>query len=209
MRWLTDIADLVLARSCVSCQAWGAPLCHSCLVSARHTAGRFDCYAYGTDYRGIGRSAILAHKRQLVRALAAPLGLLLADAIRLLAPMPTSLALVPIPPHREALRIRGQDTVHAVGSAAARELAPLGYGIAVVRALSRQAERPSLAGASRAMREAMVRGAFSQGMYVDRPVIVIDDVLTTGATVREAMRVLAGTDVRGAAVIAAVRSRSA
>lgn len=208
MRAIADLVDLVLARACVACQAWGDPLCAECLRTARESGGRHASWAFGTGYQGIGKAAVLAHKRHGVRSLGKPLGLLLADAVRHVCPSPMDIALVPIPSHREALRARGQDTVRAIAGCAARTLHDDGYRAEVIPLLRRPMERPSLAGANRAQRQHIVHGAFANNGFTASPVVIVDDVLTTGATLREAMRTLQARDLRGAAVVAAVLDRS-
>lgn len=208
MTLLTEIADLVLARTCVSCNEPGPPLCSACVMTARRGAGRTGRIAFGTRYQGSGRAAVLAHKRQRVRSLAAPLGLLVADAVQRLATHPCALALVPIPAHRSSLQRNGQDTVRAIADAACVHLDAVGYSVQVHRALRRTEDRPSLAGAGRRERAVLVAGAFAVRTIPQVPIVCVDDVITTGATVREAMRMFPGPAVLGAAAVCGANPRS-
>ena len=105
--------------------------------------------------------------------------------------------LVPVPAHPVRVRERGYD----VTDVWARHLAAL-EGVPVARALARVRQTPPQAGADRAQRLANVRGAFAAGpeaaSVAGRRVALVDDVVTTGSTVRTAAQVL---DELGAAEI--------
>lgn len=208
MRLVTDIADLVLGRSCVACGEFGPPLCDPCLGRARRIGfqrvGSDLLVAAGTRYQGVGRTVVLAHKRHLIRGLAPALGHLMADAVQRIQPVPIRVALVPVPSHRHAARERGQDTVRAIARAAARVLRSRGWPADVQPLLSRADARASLAGATRAERRRLVAGAFVVQDRINRPVIVVDDVVTSGATMSSAIGALrsAGCLVIGGAAVA-------
>jgi len=208
MRLVTDIADLVLGRTCVACGEFGPPICDPCLDRARRGGfrriGSELAIAAGTRYQGAGRTVVLAHKRHLTRGLAPALGCLLADAVERIQPTPIPLVLVPIPSHRQAARERGQDTVRAIARAAAIALRSRGRPADVQPLLIRTDARASLAGASRAERRMRVAGAFTARVRINDPVIVVDDVVTSGATMGSAVAALrrAGCLVIGGAAVA-------
>jgi len=97
--------------------------------------------------------------------------------------------MIPIPLHPGRVRERGFDLV---GDWATR-LARL-YGIPMARALVRTRATPQQVGQSRRRRAVNVAGAFGPGpewgVVRGRRLILVDDVLTTGATAREAAAVL-------------------
>jgi len=93
---------------------------------------------------------------------------------------------------------------------AAARLRRDGVPAAVQRPLRTRTRVRDQAGLSAAERVANLDGAFVCARPAapgDRPVVVVDDVLTTGATAREAQRALevAGHRVIGVATIAATR----
>jgi predicted amidophosphoribosyltransferase len=198
MRLVTDIADLVLGRTCVACGEFGPPMCDPCLDRARRSGfrrlGSDLVIAAGTRYQGVGRTVVLAHKRQLTRGLAPALGCLMADAVGRIQPTPVPLVLVPIPSHRQAARERGQDTVRAIARAAVIALRSRGRPAELQPLLIRADARASLAGATRAERRIRVAGAFAARARTNDPVIVVDDVVTSGATMRSAIEVLRTAD---------------
>jgi predicted amidophosphoribosyltransferase len=143
------------------------------------------------------RQAIL-HLKRGRRDLAEPLGALLA--MRLAGEFDDGVALVPIPTTAPRRRARGFDQAQLLAQAAARRL-----GLSVSPLLEQTAD-DAQQGRSRAQRLAAsgrfrARGASPlQGVRV----VLVDDVATTGATLRDAAATLerAGARVRGAAVLA-------
>jgi predicted amidophosphoribosyltransferase len=206
-----NLADLVLARQCLGCDRTGSPLCWECWNLVTGSARKLDHdslhLTVGTDYAGIGRALVLAHKRSLQRALARPLGQLLASAIRELDGIGPRLTLIPMPPHRAALRARGQDTVAAITHQAQAELRRRGWIISTASALRFAQDVDSLAGMNRRERMAHMAGALTAQSGRGVECVVVDDVVTTGATMRAAATALLAADwnVLGGSAVAGVR----
>jgi predicted amidophosphoribosyltransferase len=175
------------------------------------------------------REALVAfkdHRRWLLRD---PLGRALARSVAaaLAEPAPgerdrpvTRVALVPVPGSPGSARLRDGDHVRELARVAARVLAREA-GVAVVVApalvavrrrrdqvgLDQRARRANLA-ASMAVDPARLRGLALSGALAashGATVVVVDDLVTTGSTLAEAVRALtaAGVDVGSAAVVAA------
>ena len=203
MAILGQWSELVLPRHCAGCARPGAVLCRACIpcgsvrwVGGVAAAGRYDA--------GL-RAALLAYKERGRRELAEPLGALLARAALTVGDPPR--VLVPVPSRPAAIRARGGDSLLRLARAAGRlSDAPVEPALALCRKV-----RDS-AGLDRADREDNVAGAMRARppSTCDRAVVV-DDIVTTGATVREACRALdeAGWQVLGAAVVAATPRRRA
>ncbi len=123
----------------------------------------------------------LASGRLLGQLLAAELGA--ATALRLTPPQ----ALLPVPLHRRRLRSRGFNQAAELAGWLSRELRiPL-----ALDALRRVEDTPAQAGLHRAERLRNLRGAFRWvGPAGLRHVVLIDDVVTTGATAEALARVL-------------------
>jgi predicted amidophosphoribosyltransferase len=209
--------DLVLGSVCCVCGVRGRPLCRSCdrALPGRPRdawptpvpAGLVRPVAMG-DYAGALRELVLAHKEHGQLALARPLGRLLATAATTWSGPGARLDLVPVPSHPSVVRGRGHDPLLRLTREAAGVLRRRGVRARVVRALALTGRPRDQAGLGYAAREANLRGRFRAVRRGEgRPVVLVDDVVTTGATLREAQRALehAGFTVRGAATVAATR----
>jgi predicted amidophosphoribosyltransferase len=122
--------------------------------------------------------------------------------------------LVPIPSTPAAVRARGGDHVLRLARAAAGELRRAGWDVRVERLLGTARARRDSAGLDAAARQENLAGAFRPrllGIARSTParVLLVDDLVTTGATLAEAASVLRAVGARpaAAAVIAATARR--
>ncbi|WP_407552620.1 phosphoribosyltransferase family protein [Streptomyces sp. Pv4-95] len=229
-----ELAGLVLPVDCAGCGRPRTELCAQCRRAlarggrgARRVrpepkpAGLPRVWA-GAPYADEVRAVLLAHKERGALRLAAPLGAALAGAVRGVGAggRPRSgqggsgpLVLVPVPSARRSVAGRGHDPVRRIALAAAGELRRTGAGARVLAVLRQRRAVADQAGLSARERLANVSGALEVPDRVGRllagpPVVLVDDLVTTGATLAEAARALgtAGGRVAGAAVVAAPRS---
>lgn len=162
------------------------------------------------------QQAIHALKYDRLQTAARPLGRMLAAAIAQLAgEAPAALLVVPIPLHRSRYAQRGFNQArslagHALAVLGAThpqwqlELAP--------RTLMRLRATESQAGLTPRQRRLNLRGAFSvsdAAAVRGKHVLLIDDILTTGATARAAARALAGAGAESVWVATLARARRA
>ena len=187
-------------------------------------------------YRAELAQAVLSFKKHGQRQLADVLSKGLAGAIRAAAGEAPRLLLVPVPTSSGAYRKRGFSPVHVMLGRLDRPRATGAGacpGLATVHALRKKGRRGGAGqtgqtvagfaglqggaggqkGLGRGDRAQRVRGSMRvrHGLFAPevrgRYCLIIDDVLTTGATLAEASRALgaAGALVRGAVVLAATR----
>lgn len=157
-------------------------------------------------YDGVLRRLVAAHKERGARQATGALAELLAQAVAGASEGPVTL--VPVPSTPAAVRRRGYDSVQLVAADAARRLRRRGREVRVVRALAHARRIEDQAGLDTASRWQNLRGAMV-ARPVSGPVLVVDDVCTTGATVVEACRALraAGVGECGAATVSATLLR--
>lgn len=221
--------DLVLPRLCPGCFA-DEPWCAACAATI---AGRpravavpqtmVDQFAAAglplpvvhamARYAGPVRAAVLAGKERGRRDLPPLLGAALGEGLVVLQDagvLPGELWLVPAPTKRSSARARGGDPVTAMARAAAAVLASAGRptGVAPCLYLARGTrDSVGLTAAGRAAN--LARAVRLRAAAVPPPrasVVVLDDVLTSGATVsRSSMTLFShGLHPVGALVLAAV-----
>jgi len=138
-------------------------------------------------HAGRWRSLVHALKFRGARRLAEPLGALLAARLRRCGWLPDVVTHLPTDPGRRASR--GYDQAEALARAVASAA-----GLPYRTLLTRTRSAPRQAGLGRAARTANVRGAFrvtplGSSSALGR-VLIVDDVLTTGASLEACRRVL-------------------
>lgn len=178
-------------------------------------------------YRGPPRRAVLALKESGRRDLAVPLGDALARGLGHLAawgelPARGPIVLVPAPTSAAASRRRGGDVVTAVCRRAAASappaqawasttlgrLDPAAVGVRVAPVLTIAGPTRDAVGLSAAERtgrmhgRVRVSGRLEAGAGVGGAVVLVDDVLTTGATAAASVRALRAAGAPVAAVLA-------
>jgi predicted amidophosphoribosyltransferase len=218
-------ADVLLGVTCVGCGCSGLALCSDCgsvftglpsrVMPQPCPDGLPPVWAV-TDYAHVARAALVAHKERGLLELAGPLGRALSVSVLGLvasgeAPVVERVGLVPVPSRRAVVRERGHDPLLRVAREAARALRRTGVDATVVPAL--KAARPVVdqAGLGAVERAANLAGAITLARRsAPRTCVVVDDIVTTGATAQEASRALrsGGAHVLGVAVVAATRRRT-
>jgi len=176
-----------------------APECADCRANRYHAAPAFTAARSLYFFEGPLREAIHRFKYGQCTSLAAGLGEELAGLARTdfaFAEIDFA-AVVPVPLHRIRRWRRGFNQSELLAQAFGRHA-----GVPVVPLLRRPRLTPTQVGLSKAERAANVRGIFQadtgqleRSGARGRPVLVIDDVFTTGATLAECARTLrkAGT----------------
>ena len=219
--------DLVHGAGCVGCPKPGRSLCAQCAsrlpargLSVRPTPcpdGLAACFA-GGEYADLLRAMILRHKEHGTFALAAPLGRVLAAAATCALDPAGVAVLVPIPSRAAVVRARGHDPVLRFTRVAARHLRSNRHRVRVGQVLAQQGPVHDQAGLSAGQRAANLVG--SMGVRASGraalarsedplSLLLCDDVLTTGATAREAQRALeeSGLRIRAVVTVAATRKQ--
>jgi predicted amidophosphoribosyltransferase len=150
-------------------------------------------------YAGARRAAIVAMKEHGRTDLIEPLALAVHDGLtRLLAwgILDVPLTVVPAPTRWSAARRRGGDPVAAMAKTA------LVADVDVVQALRMRAMTRDSVGLSPGRRQRNIAGRVKLRRPVEGEVLLIDDVVTTGATACESVRILQTAGAHVTAVLA-------
>jgi predicted amidophosphoribosyltransferase len=227
---VASVLELLLPSRCAGCGRPDEPelrlrgLCPQCVYAVRQavpttweipvpgTSGVVPVFATG-EYDGVLRAALLDYKERGRLSLRYELGGSLAvSVLGAIGGSRDSFVLVPVPSATATRRARGHDPAGAMASTAAGHVRATGLQVQV-RGVLRQgrtvddqsgldvdARHANLSGALTVRRPALVRG---------RRVVIVDDIVTTGATAAEAARALshAGAAVVGVACVAATVRR--
>ncbi|WP_436841622.1 ComF family protein [Streptomyces parvulus] len=219
--WWRDLTDLVLPAECGGCGRSRAVLCPRCRTALSgavprrvrpvpEPAGLPPVYA-AAPYADEVRAALLAHKERGVLALTPPLGEALAAAVRagLHAGRsgaggpdgpPGPVLLVPVPSARRAVRRRGHDPARRIALAAAGELRRTGTPARVAAVLRQRHAVADQAGLDARQRLDNLAGALAVAPGGGRllregdAVVLVDDLMTTGASLTEAARAVGAAE---------------
>ncbi|MFC7878164.1 ComF family protein [Isoptericola sp. NPDC057391] len=233
VRWLRELARLVVPISCPGCGALDVPWCPACASLLAAPPARVEATAPRLDrldgvpalpvwalaaYTGPVRELVVAWKdrgrsdldrlvgppvRSAARAVAAPAAHAVAGRPLLVVGAPSTAA---------SRRARGRDHVRVLARAAAAGLHDAGLAAAVVPALTRRGRGRDQVGLGARARARNLTGsvatrdrALARAGGARPAVLLIDDVVTTGSTLAAAERALedVGADVLGALVLAA------
>ena len=218
MSWGERVLDLLFPPRCPFCgrvldRPGICPKCEAALPwtgeadGLRQGPGDFRCAA-ALRYEGLAREGLLHYKFRSTGAAARTLGELAARcAAERFSGQFDTVTWVPV--SRKRLRRRGFDQAELLCRSACRL-----WGVTPVRLLVKETDNPPQSG----LREAAARRANVLGVYAPAPgadiagrrVLLMDDICTTGATLRECARVLrqsGAADVVCAVVAAAGTDR--
>ena len=214
--------DLAFPASCAGCGREGPPLCPACLpaLDARLALPGGTPLGLPADipapllqldwcapFAGAVREGLHDLKYKGERRLAEPFGA--AVARRWAAVGSGAEIVVPVPVHADRERQRGYDQAALIAAVAARDL-----GLPVVRALARRRATIAQFELGRDRRAINVAGAFAvrdgragRSAITGRWVLLVDDVVTTGATLAACGTALRDAGAVAVSAIAVARER--
>ena len=197
------LLEVLLPPACAGCGRFGHRLCEVCIAGFRPASAPDDWFAAADPGTLLGDAlelavAAFAHGGGLRRALqrlkyggsgsiAVPLGRAAAPALEALTRVCGPLPLVPVPVHEARRRQRGYNQAALLASALGRET-----GLPVIEILERRRSTARQHGLGKAARLHNLRGAFAlrNGARPPSALILVDDILTTSATLESCAQVL-------------------
>ena len=227
--------DVAFPAICPGCGREGAPICGACLPALDARLGQAPGVPVGmpadvpapllqlewcAPFTGVVRRALHAIKYKGERRVAGPLGS--AVARRWARAGAGGDLVVHVPVHVHRARVRGYDQAQLIAEVAAREL-----GLPHARLLERHIETVAQFELDRRQRATNVRGAFRIApnapeiapnapdtapnapriALAGRWVVLVDDVLTTGATLSACASVLMAAGAIGVSAVTVARER--
>ncbi len=209
-RLLSYTLDLLAPPECAACDAsltCRATFCPACGAPApsgpRHLLADVPVIVAG-GYAAPLSTAITRFKYGGRGELSRPLAALLLPALRELS-LPPHATFVPVPLHARRLAERGYNQAGLVAQDLARAL----DRSCSPRLLARTRDTAHQVGKSRGDRMSNAQGAFAlrRAARPDVEVVLVDDVITTGATVRACAQALADGGVKLLYVVALAEAR--
>jgi ComF family protein len=179
----------------------GELICAGCKANAPHFRSGISCWLH----TGTGRDIILALKYRNADFLKKDIGVLLKNNNPEICEFASDSSLVPVPIHYFRRVKRGYNQAEVIAQA----IAKISSGSVVVNALKSK-NKKSQTKLKSGERLLNVKNMFecsaeSDGMAKSRRVVLVDDVSTTGATVRECCRVLYGAGFENLHVLTLAR----
>lgn len=180
------LSDLLFTPLCLGCKKLGVNLCSACLdqleIVNRTDLPGIDRLFCAGEYQHWLREQVIAYKSgsyQNARGLAQVLIFKCLDKL-------PSYPLVPIPSSEEKIKIRGIDTIGHL----TKQIRFFSPSVQVLPALRLTKNLPDQVGLSKQERIGNLKDAFACMKPISKPVILIDDVVTTGATLISAAQTL-------------------
>ena len=180
---MRSILDLVVPNHCAGCDLPGTAWCTACAASLRPfpvarpgLSGAFALAAYA----GPARRAVLAYKEKGRHELSTTIGTALAAALPAIRAGPY--VLVPAPSRPSAARARYGQHMVAVARACARALTRAGHPASVLPALRLSGRVRDSVGLDAHARAANLNGRLRCVAPTPPTAVLLDDVITTGAT---------------------------
>ncbi|WP_328736080.1 ComF family protein [Streptomyces bobili] len=215
-RWWHDLSGLVLPAECGGCGTARTVLCPECRAALHGSTPRrvrphpeplgLPAVHAAAPYADEVRAVLLAHKERGALALTRPLGTALAGAVRVGVgeagwgegegppPPRRAVLLVPVPSAPRSTRSRGHDPARRIALAAASELRGWGVPARVAAVLRQRRSVADQAGLNSRQRLGNLAGALAVVAGGGRllgdagAVVLVDDLVTTGASLTEAAR---------------------
>lgn len=218
---IENILQIIAPHYCCGCKKIGSPLCSSCIYNitdeqnntcincgklardgacseCRQIVAYQKGWCAGTRDEAL-KELINSYKFSYVKAAHKPLASLLDQTMPIL---PSGTIVVPIPTIGKHIRQRGYDHAHLLAKTVARQRRF--HCLALLRRKNNTVQREAIGAKER---EIQAKEAFKcpQKLEASTPYLIVDDVITTGATIRAAAKCLQQSGAKKIFIAAAAR----
>jgi predicted amidophosphoribosyltransferase len=194
---ILSLKDLLFPRFCISCEKYGDFICLKCeaiwLAKPRKTKVEGIDHYYIEDYNEYSSRVILAAKeignKLAIKLLANAIARSIKFAV-LEQNFKGQIILVSIPSQKNVIRNRGRDHISDLTSQVINGLSGMGYNAKYVPMLSLAKKSKDQSTLNSHERLVNMQNAFTVNNSLNSQdgIFLIDDVITTGASIREGVR---------------------
>jgi predicted amidophosphoribosyltransferase len=194
MRLFSDFKYLLFPTRCFGCRELGYSICSQCRKLWNphlYQSQVSNLVVYSAiPYSPVAKHILLAAKEQNIKSADQLVRIALRDSLQVLFQRHASCALVPIPSGRSSNRRRGRDFINELAISVAKD-----FGVAVLPLLEHQRiirdqSKLNISGRRENLAMALSIKPEFRGNYSGESVVILDDLVTTGATINEASRAL-------------------
>lgn len=194
MRLFSDFKYLLFPTRCFGCRELGYSICSQCRKQwnphlYRSNVSNLTVYS-AIPYSPVAKNILLAAKEHNIKSADQLVLNAMQASLLEIFQKHSNFALVPIPSKRSSNRQRGRDFINEIAISVAKS-----FGVAVLPLLEHQRSirdqsKLNISGRRENLAMAMSIKAEFRGNYSGENVVILDDLVTTGATINEANRAL-------------------
>jgi predicted amidophosphoribosyltransferase len=194
MQTIFDLKHLLFPTRCFGCRELGYSICSKCrkLWNPHLYQSQFSNLAVysAIPYSPVAKNILLAAKEQGIKSADQLVRSAVRESLQEVFQKYSSCALVPIPSGRSANRRRGREFINEIAISVARDFGVASLPLLEHQRIVRDQSKLNIAGRRENLAMALsIRSEFL-GNYSGEKVVILDDLVTTGATINEANRAL-------------------
>jgi predicted amidophosphoribosyltransferase len=194
MQTIFDLRHLLFPTRCFGCRELGYSICSKCrkLWNPHLYQSQFSNLAVysAIPYSPVAKNILLAAKEQGIKSADQLVRSAVRESLQEVFQKYSSCALVPIPSGRSANRRRGREFINEIAISVARDFGVAALPLLEHQRIVRDQSKLNIAGRRENLAMALsIRSEFL-GNYSGEKVVILDDLVTTGATINEANRAL-------------------
>ena len=205
MHLFSSLSELIFPSRCLGCSALGLEICSTCrkqwhphiYKSWSHQSPSFPIYS-SIQYSPIAGKVLLAAKENNLRIADDLILSALSHSLDICLSNVGQAVLIPIPSRKSVARLRGRQFIYDLSEQLSLQSgAPTALNLAHTRTIRDQSTLDIHS------RQENLKGALKSLRFLSGRAILVDDLITTGATLNEAARALRQAGIEVAAAVTA------